>query len=248
ATGRATAETSWQRLSKVLDDYMRDWRAMYVETCEATHVRGEQSGEVLDLRMACLGDGLDQARALTDALATANDAVVSRAVTAASELTPVKRGADVALLRSAVPLPKDERTLREVRAIQPAMRDLQVFRDTGNVRELLARALALRPRVEAIGHKPLLAELLELIGYARLYADAGVADAEATLREALVTAESCRDDIDAAKAALGLSYILGYRQGRLKDADFLLQLANGFLDRIESGNERVRSWAMADES
>src|SRR4029077_14769970 len=122
---------------------------------------------------------------------------------------------------------------REVRAIQPTMRDLQVFRDAGNSRELLTRALALRPRVEAIGYKPLLAELLELIGYARLSADAGVADAEATMREAIVTAEACRDDIDAAKAAIGLSYVLGYRQSRMKDAEFMLQLANGFLDRVE---------------
>ena len=248
ASGRATAEMSWQRLSKVLDDYMNAWAASYVDTCEATHVRGEQSGEVLDLRMSCLADGMDQVRALTDALANADAPVVSRAVTAASELTPVKRCADVAMLKSAVPLPKDDRTLREVRAIQPAMRDLQVFRDTGNSREILARALALRPRVEAIGYRPLLAELLELIGFARVYADAGVADAEATLREAMVTAEACHDDVVAAKAALALSYVLGYREGRIKDAEFILQLANAFLDRIEPANERLRSWAMADEA
>ena len=72
ASGRATAETSWQRLSKVLDEYMSAWSAMYLQTCEATHVRGEQSAEVLDLRMSCLNDNLDQVRALTDALATAD--------------------------------------------------------------------------------------------------------------------------------------------------------------------------------
>ena len=41
---------------------------MYVEACEATHVRGEQSAEVLDLRMACLHEWLDGLRALTAGL------------------------------------------------------------------------------------------------------------------------------------------------------------------------------------
>ena len=55
---------------------------MYLQTCEATHVRGEQSAEVLDLRMSCLNDNLDQVRALTNALATGTRCV-SHAVTAA---------------------------------------------------------------------------------------------------------------------------------------------------------------------
>ena len=84
ASGRATAETSWQRMSEALDEYLTAWGAMYLQTCEATNVRGEQSAEVLDLRMSCLGDNLDQVRALTNALVTADAAAVSRAVSAAN--------------------------------------------------------------------------------------------------------------------------------------------------------------------
>ncbi|HXU05417.1 MAG TPA: protein kinase [Polyangia bacterium] len=109
ASGRDTAETSWSRVSKVLDDYVRSWSAMYLQTCEATHIRGEQSAEVLDLRMSCLNDNLDQVRALTDVLATANVAAVSHAVTATQDLTPVSRCADLALLRSALPSPATKR-------------------------------------------------------------------------------------------------------------------------------------------
>ena len=105
ASGRTTAEMSWGRVSHVLDEYMRAWSAMYVQTCEATHVRGEQSTEVLDLRMSCLQDNLDQVHVLTDTMMTRDAAVVSQAVGAALDLTPVSRCANVALLRSAVPLP-----------------------------------------------------------------------------------------------------------------------------------------------
>ena len=65
---------------------------MHVQACEATHVSGEQSGEsVLDLRMACLLETLDELRALTDLSARENRERFSRAVTATSNLTPLGR-------------------------------------------------------------------------------------------------------------------------------------------------------------
>ena len=109
ASGLPTADTSWQRASKALDDYISKWSTMYVETCEATHVRGEQSSEVLDLRMSCLNDNLDQVRALTHVLMTAQATTVAHAVAAASELTPPSRCADISLLRSAVRCPATSR-------------------------------------------------------------------------------------------------------------------------------------------
>ena len=95
ASRRPTAETNWQRLSATLDGYIRAWGSMYLETCTATHVQGEQSADVLDLRMSCLNDNLDQVRALTDTLLAADAEVVSRAASAAVNLTPVARCADV---------------------------------------------------------------------------------------------------------------------------------------------------------
>jgi tetratricopeptide (TPR) repeat protein len=248
ATGRATAETSWERVSRVLDDYMSEWSAMYLQTCEATHVRGEQSAEVLDLRMSCLGDSLDQVRALTDALRTGDPAILSHAVTSTQDLTPVKRCADLTLLRSAVPPPKDERTLREVGSLRSSLRDLQVQRESGDRTRVLKDAMALQPRVEATGYKPLLASLLELIGSVRLDIDDDPSESEALLREAMVTAEAARDDLVAAKAAVALSFLLTYKLGDQKHAKFSLQLAMAFLDRSGPGNERFRAWALASEA
>ncbi len=139
ASGRATAETSWERLSKVLDEYVTAWSTMYLQTCEATHVRGEQSAEVLDLRMTCLGDNLDQVRALTGELMTANDNALSHAVAAAQGLTPISRCAEIALLRSAVPLPRDERLLREVQRLRRALAEAQTLVDLGNFPAALRR-------------------------------------------------------------------------------------------------------------
>jgi serine/threonine-protein kinase len=84
---------------------------MYVDACEATHVRGEQSTDVLDLRMECLNDELDQLRALTAVLARSDSTTVGHSVAAASDLMSVARCGDIPLLRSAVALPRDQPTL-----------------------------------------------------------------------------------------------------------------------------------------
>jgi tetratricopeptide (TPR) repeat protein len=242
ATGRATAETSWQRVSRVLDDYISQWSAMYVGTCEATHVHGEQSGEVLDLRMSCLADNLDQVRALTNVLASAESATIGRAVAAAHDLTPVSRCADVTLLRSAVALPRDQRTLEAVRELRSSLREAQALRDVANQREARARAIALRPRVEATGYRPLLAELLELIGCA----DENAARAETTLHQALFTAEAARDDATAARAAADLIYVVGVYVDRPQEAEMWMHLSEAILDRLGPGHERIRSWALTN--
>jgi len=242
ASGRQSVETIWQRLSSMLDEHMRAWSSMYVQTCEATHVRGEQSAEVLDLRMSCLGDNLDQVRALTDTLATADAEVVSRAVSAAKDLTPVARCADVALLRSAVPLPRDERTLREVQRLRQSIADIEALRGVGRIRIALAKAIALRPEVDATNYRPLLGELLEVTGSAKVSVDAN--DAEATLESAVFEAEAAHDDGTAAKAATGLIFVVGMGRGRQREAERWWRWSIALLDRLGNGHTRTRAWAL----
>ena len=104
------AETAWTRFAALLDDYLGQWSVMYSEACEATHVRGEQSQAVLDLRMRCLNDDLDEVRALTDVVTSRIDNASSmQALAAAGQLTPIRRCADLGVLKSLVPLPTTRR-------------------------------------------------------------------------------------------------------------------------------------------
>ena len=80
---------------------------MYREACEATQVRGEQSAEVLDLRMSCLQERLGGLRALTNVFIEANGEVVENAVSAGERLGSLDRCADVPLLRAVVRPPED---------------------------------------------------------------------------------------------------------------------------------------------
>jgi len=242
ASGRATSETSWERVSKVLDRYVTAWRAMYLQTCEATHVRGEQSAEVHDLRMSCLNDNLDQVRALTDALATGTENALSHAVAAAQDLTPVARCADIPLLRSAVLLPRDEKTLREVQRLRRRLAELQTLVDIGDFAGVLEQSSALRPEVEITKYRPLLGELLHLIGIAEAAVATDPTKAESTLRAGMLTAEASRDDLTTASIAATLAFVTGFRIGRVEEGEFYAAFGHAILDRTGGNHERLQSW------
>jgi serine/threonine-protein kinase len=76
ATGKSYAITGWEYAAKALDDYARGWAQMFDDSCTATHVTGEQSSQVLDLRTDCLNEALNGLRAVSDLFAGADAAVV----------------------------------------------------------------------------------------------------------------------------------------------------------------------------
>jgi len=97
-------------MGQILDRYARRWTELYVEACEATHVREEQSAEVLDLRMACLREGLEDLRALVNMFRQPTAEVIENAVSAASALGNLERCENIELLRAVVRPPEDPTT------------------------------------------------------------------------------------------------------------------------------------------
>ena len=70
------------------------WNVAYRETCEATQ-RGEQSEQLLDVRMLCLRHRLDEAAALADLVAgSMTRQAMERAQDAASALSRIEDCAD----------------------------------------------------------------------------------------------------------------------------------------------------------
>ncbi len=54
ASRRPYALDTFDRVATELERYTQSWAAMHTDACEATQVRGEQSVQLLDLRIACL--------------------------------------------------------------------------------------------------------------------------------------------------------------------------------------------------
>jgi eukaryotic-like serine/threonine-protein kinase len=246
-TGKTDALEAWRRISTTLDTYIEKWRAMYRETCEATHTRGEQSEEVLDLRMRCLNDSLDDVRALVDVLSTGAGPSTSQAVGAASSISPIGRCADIQSLRSAVPLPRDPSVLARVRELQRRLKDVRALYDIARLQDGLAAALDLRDPIEATGYSPLLGELLATI--ATFQIRLGLIEvAEAAGHEAIAVAEIGGDHVTAAQAATALSYLKGYARGRTEDGKRWAHLARKMVERAGPGHPRLRAWIEQDEA
>jgi serine/threonine protein kinase len=96
----AVSRANFTNVSRLLDKYVADWSAAYKDACEATNYRRDQSAQVLDLRMSCLTDRLNELRALSDSLVTPSRQMIDNATRAVESLGSVDRCSSVDVLRS----------------------------------------------------------------------------------------------------------------------------------------------------
>jgi tetratricopeptide (TPR) repeat protein len=238
ATGLSYAEQAWRGASRYLDDYASRWTSAYKDACEATHVRGDQSAEVLDLRMGCLRDRLAAARALTDVFASANGAAVDNAVSAAAALPRLDRCADVALLKATIQPPDDEAVRKKVVEIQERTARFVAVTLAGQCAEAEKEAPALVADARAVGYRPVLADALDAAGH---LADFCVEERIGIerFREAYAVALASRNDEVAADAAASLAcFVLRNQTKELPAAQQWLEIGRAMVDRI-GGEARI---------
>ena len=247
ATGLTYAAETWGRTAAVLDDYAGGWSGAYRDACEATHVKREQSTEVLDLRMACLDERLTGLRALVDVLGGADQEVVSRAVDAANALLPLDRCANVKQLLDRVEPPRDQATRARVDAIRERAAVVDALSSTGKHAQALAMGRALVGDARSLGYRPLLAELLQRL-WAFDQSSSYANEASKDLQESVLLALSARRDDVAAQAAALLSGLIGYTLARHQEGEHWAALATALLDRLGSGYDRVRAWVFQTQA
>ena len=231
ATGASFAEGAFAGAARALDAYVGKWVAMYTDACEATQVRGEQSAEVLDLRMTCLQERLGSASALVEILAHPDAKVVENAVSAAGALPPLDRCADVPLLRAVVKPPADEASRRRVEALRGDLARLSATRDAGRCAEAERLAQALIPRVREAAYLPLLAETLDSAG--QLVEECiDMTVGQARWIEAFEAGLASRHDEIAAHSAILVSGYTADRIGDLATARRWDEIAKAMLARL----------------
>jgi tetratricopeptide (TPR) repeat protein/tRNA A-37 threonylcarbamoyl transferase component Bud32 len=236
ATGDPTAADAWDRTEKVLDAWASGWMAMHTEACEATRLRGEQSDEVLSLRMACLQRRLEEVRALTQVLAHPDARILEKSVLAAHGLGMLAQCADITALRARVPPPADPRLREKVEAVRRQLAEARTLLAAGKYPEGLARAQAAESVARDLGYPPLQAEVLETTGWLQHNAGDSAA-AERTLREAVWIAEAERDDEVVARAATELSYLAGVELSEPGAAQQWSELAEAVVARLGGSDE-----------
>ena len=243
-TGKSYAADVYETVTRALTGYAQSWTTMYKQTCEATQVRGEQSPDVLDLRMSCLNERLNGFRALTDVFADATGEVVENAVSATTALATLDRCADVATLRALIRPPDDPATVAKVADLRRQLAGAKARFDAGSWKETLKQAPTLVLQARTLGYQPLLAETLGLVGLMYYTANDGRAS-ERALVEAYRVADASRHDEVRAEAAVNLVFVTGYQERHFEDAGKWADAAEAVLRRL-GGHELLHAWLLND--
>jgi tetratricopeptide (TPR) repeat protein len=227
ATGLPYAAAAWRGTERKLDDFARAWAEMRRDACEATHVRGTQSGELLDARMVCLARRRAELGALAAELVRADAVVVEQSIDAAYGLDELASCADVVALSARTPVPADPALRARLDEATALSARAQAAATAGRLDEATALATRAVERARAVGHAPTTAAALTVL--------AGLQDskdAEETLHLALQAAELGRDDVVKVDAWLQLVYVVGYRLGRPREGERWAAYAELVLGRL----------------
>jgi serine/threonine protein kinase/tetratricopeptide (TPR) repeat protein len=240
-THLAYAERAFSGASQILDGFVNAWTSMYRDTCQATHVRGEQSAEVLDLRMSCLSERLGRLKALSDVFAQANPTVVENAVIAASSLPSLDRCADVKTLRAVLPPPDDPTARARVEALRGELAHVKVLGDSGQCAAAAQAGRKLIAEAKTVGYLPLEAESLNAL--ARLGSEClDPEESVQSYRAAILAAISARDNEAAVEGMILIAHTVADRTSNIVLARTWIDLAGAALRPMNGSQPILESW------
>ncbi len=236
ASGLPFAEEAYRAVERTLDGYARDWVTMHRQACEATHVHGEQSDRMLDLRMLCLDGRREEIRALTELLSEADTQSIARSVAAADKLSSLAGCADRSELANLMLPPSDPEIRAEVARIRATVEEQSALTKAQERADL---ALIERSAEDArrIEFAPLEAQALALLGDEQLYVAGDTAAAEETYQQALLAAVAGGDRPLQAHLYASLAETVGYFQSRPEEAQRWRAFAEATLTALGPGHE-----------
>lgn len=242
-TGVPYARATAERVSTELDAYAKTWVQQRTELCESSG--GEEHAKpqgLMVLQESCLERRRSRLRALTELLSQSVDReFMDKAVQAVQALPPLDYCLDAKALTAQVPPPEDPAVRARVEALQEKVDRVEALFETGKYKDGLARADALLPEVQSVGHAPLLARLLFLS--ARLRSGAGdFPVAEEWLRKAMAAAAEGKDHALLARAWGELIMLVGDSQGRVQEALLLRPAMENFVALAD--DDRVHASAL----
>jgi tetratricopeptide (TPR) repeat protein/predicted Ser/Thr protein kinase len=225
ATGHPQAEATAQRVLTELDRYAAQWAAMRIEACTATHVRGEQSAALLDLRMQCLDRRLQEVAALTQELRAVDRLTIERVVSARYDFTPTAVCADVQALSRPVPLPERPEVRARVEELYGELAILKAQDFSGRYTQMAPRARTALATAHAIGYGPAEAQAAFVLGKVE-FRNGDIAGAERDFERAAALALRSRTSGVLAQALTLIHYIVGITHQKYDQAEVWRELAS----------------------
>jgi serine/threonine protein kinase/tetratricopeptide (TPR) repeat protein len=230
ASGLPYAEHAFATVSAVLDDYAGEWASAYTEACQATRLRGEQSEDMLDRRMACLEQRRMELDATADVLSHADRTVLENATQTAKSLASVNDCGDLGRLAARV-MPPDAITRAQVERSWGELGRAKALYEAGRYAEGEPLARAVVAQSESLRYLPLQADAkLTLAQF--LDAKGAYDDAEHMLRQALRSAQVSGMSEVSAAAWIDLVRVVGVRLQRHADAHEWARDAEAHLEAL----------------
>ncbi len=232
-TGHPTAESSWALAQEGLSAFASSWAQMRVDACAATRIRGEQSDEVLSLRMACLDRRMNELQAVVDLLLSSVDAKgLPQAVKATQSMPRMAECADVDALRAPVRVPSDPVVRGQVAQVEKEVAQVTALLMAGKYPEGVKQAEVVAAAARKVGYRPLEAEALKLWGLLQ-HRSGSSKDAVATYQRALWAAEAGGHTVVAAQLA-GEAATVESELGHVVEARNWVSHARAFLEHLGS--------------
>jgi tetratricopeptide (TPR) repeat protein/predicted Ser/Thr protein kinase len=232
ASGARLADERYNAVARVLDDHARAWAELDQQVCTATRVRHEQSDELYDLRMVCLGQRLQELAAFTDLLRHADASMVAEAANGATRLARLDECSDVIALQGPVRAPKDPALRRRIDEARSHIARAKALELGGRYAAAQAAASGAVDQARAIGYAPLEAEaLLELATVEKLSGHYG--ESERIYQAASEAADRGRDDAVRVAAASDMVEVAGVYQPHHAEAHRWARQAAAILERLD---------------
>ena len=224
------AQASSARVVGTFDDYAQGWSAMHQEVCRATRVHGVQSERLMELRMACLDERLEEMKNTVRLLTTAETRLLIRAPAVAASLSRIEHCGDLASFRGLQVLPPEAPRRERLALARRQLAEVKSLQAVGRFKEAQPLVESALKAARSIGYRPTEARAALLLGVNRGRMGRWP-DAESAFYSALEAAQAGHDDRTVATAWLDL-VIIGWGTGRFDEADRAARLAEAAIDRL----------------
>jgi tetratricopeptide (TPR) repeat protein/predicted Ser/Thr protein kinase len=216
STQAPAAEATFRETARALDAWASNWVRMRTQACVATRVVGEQSPQVMDLKLACLDRRWMDFEALVRRLSTTGEVPLDHAVKAASILPEPFECANPSALGGQA-LPTDGVTRTSHDRLRRQMAEARAALLVRTVEPGIRLARQVESEARALHLEALRTEALIIIGRLRDASGAYPA-AEESLLEGAALALAQGLDALVAEANIELMMVIGSRMRRFGEA------------------------------
>ena len=229
------ANDSFRRVAQTFDGWAATWATSRVEICEATRI-GEQSADLLDVRMYCLERRANEFDAMVNLFIEADDAVVERSVSAAHDIGDPRACVTVRDTGEIAVRQLDRAAREQISEMNADLDRAFALGSADKYGESLPLQARVVERARELPHAHTLARALYELAESQ-FETGDIEGGEASLREAISLSSSLADPEREAESWTRLIFYLGSEQQRFKEGHAWALAAGSALIRAGSPPE-----------